>query len=106
MRGANEAMIKAYKMRLVCGSIGYEVVKELGQPLPSQRTLQRRIEHLKFFPVLFYEVLNVMKTKAKMMVEEERRCVILIDEMAITPKLDLNSSRYWPSFRKTYNTSF
>jgi hypothetical protein len=95
MRGtkwSNETMMKAYKIRLACGSTGYEVVKELGQPLPSQRTLQRRIEHLKFSPGLLQEVLNVMKVKVNTMVEEERRCVILIDEMAITPKLDFDPS--------------
>jgi hypothetical protein len=45
MRGtkwSNETMLKAYKIRLACGFTGYDVVKELGQPLPSQRTLQRR----------------------------------------------------------------
>jgi hypothetical protein len=45
MRGtkwSNETTLKAYKIQLACGSSGYDVVKELGQLLPSQRTLQRR----------------------------------------------------------------
>jgi hypothetical protein len=78
MRGtkwSNETTLKAYKIQLACGSTGYDVVKELGQLLPSQRTLNE-------------EVLNVMKTKVNMMVEEEIHCGILNDELAITPELD------------------
>jgi hypothetical protein len=67
--------LKAYKIRLACGSTGYDVVKELRQRLPSQRTLNE-------------EVLNVMKTKVNMMVEEEIHWGILNDELAITPELD------------------
>lgn len=95
MRGikwSDETIMKAYKLRLTCGTTGYDVITEIGQPLPSQRTLQRRIEHLKFSPGILDEVLIAMKTKVDMMATEERHCAILIVEMTITPKLDFDSS--------------
>lgn len=48
IRWSNETITKALKIRLSCGSKGYQVVAQLGQPLPSERTLQRHFQHLKF----------------------------------------------------------
>jgi hypothetical protein len=95
MRGikwSDATMMKAYKLRLACGTIGYDVLREIGQPLPTHRTLQRRIEHLKFCPGLLNEVLAAMEPKVVLMAAEEKHCAILIDEMAITAKLDFDPS--------------
>jgi hypothetical protein len=95
MRGikwSDATMMKAYKLRLACGTIGYDVLREIGQPLPTHRTLQRRIEHLKFYPGLLNEVLAAMEPKVVLMAAEEKHCAILIDEMAITAKLDFDPS--------------
>lgn len=43
-------MLKALKARLACGRGGYDFVKENLIPLPSERTLQRKIENVKFGP--------------------------------------------------------
>jgi hypothetical protein len=64
----------------------------MGQPLPSQRTLQRRIEHLKFAPGLLNEILIQLKIKVETMKDEEKHCAILLDEIAITPKYDYDPS--------------
>ncbi|KAH7958055.1 hypothetical protein HPB51_027960 [Rhipicephalus microplus] len=74
---SKEILTKALKIRLSCGSRGYDMVKELGQPLPSQRTLQRHIEHCKFRPGLLVNC----------MTEYERHACLMIDEMQITPSL-------------------
>jgi hypothetical protein len=42
MRGltwSTDTLIKVYKIRLTCGSTGYDVLREMGLPLSSQRTL-------------------------------------------------------------------
>lgn len=39
------------------------MVKELGQPLPSQRTLQRHIEHCKFRPGLLVDIMDSLAVK-------------------------------------------
>lgn len=46
MRGrswSDETIQKALKVRLACGTRGYDVVKELFTPLTSELTLQRRL---------------------------------------------------------------
>jgi hypothetical protein len=38
MRGvkwSDDTMMQAYKLRLTCRTIGYDVITETGQPLPS-----------------------------------------------------------------------
>ena len=70
----------------------YELIREVSQPLPSQHTLRRRIEHLKFYPGILEEVIMAMRSKINVMTNEERYCAILIDEMAINSKLDFDVS--------------
>ncbi|KAH6924091.1 hypothetical protein HPB50_011262 [Hyalomma asiaticum] len=60
---SKETLTKALKIRLSCGSRGYDMVKELGQPLPSQRTLQRHIEHCKFRPGLLVDIMDSLAVK-------------------------------------------
>jgi hypothetical protein len=50
MRGltwSTDTLIKAYKIRLICGSTGYDVLRKMGLP---------RIEHFKFAPGLLNEI--------------------------------------------------
>ncbi|KAH8008999.1 hypothetical protein HPB51_008678 [Rhipicephalus microplus] len=60
---SKETLTKALKIRLSCGSRGYDMVKEVGQPLPSQRTLQRHIEHCKFRPGLLVDIMDSLAVK-------------------------------------------
>ncbi|KAH7956199.1 hypothetical protein HPB52_007002 [Rhipicephalus sanguineus] len=81
---SKETLIKALKIRLSCGSRGYDMVKELGQPLPSQRTLQRHIEHCKFRPGLLVDIMDSLAVKVNCMTEHERHACLMMDEMQIT----------------------
>ncbi|XP_037501425.1 uncharacterized protein LOC119375318 [Rhipicephalus sanguineus] len=45
---STETIQKGLKLRLACGSRGYNAVRELAVPLPSERTLQRRVENYMF----------------------------------------------------------
>lgn len=47
---SDKTLEKALKIWLSCGSRGYNVVREVGQPLPSERTLQRHLQSRKFPP--------------------------------------------------------
>lgn len=51
MRGSSwsdATLQKALAAKVVCGSKGYEHIKENLVPLPTLRTLQQRMEHIKF----------------------------------------------------------
>lgn len=41
---SNETVKKSLQMRFACGSTGYDLMLEGGFPLPSSRTLRRRLE--------------------------------------------------------------
>ncbi|KAH8025455.1 hypothetical protein HPB51_008370 [Rhipicephalus microplus] len=84
---SKETLTKALKIRLSCGSRGYDMVKELGQPLPSQRTLQRHIEHCKFRPGLLVNIMDSLAVKVNCMTEYERHAYFMMNEMQITPSL-------------------
>ncbi|KAH8040900.1 hypothetical protein HPB51_013070 [Rhipicephalus microplus] len=68
MRGkqwSTETIQKGLKLRLACGSRGYNAVRELAVPLPSERTLQRRVANYKFSPGILHEVLKSLALKVK-----------------------------------------
>lgn len=52
-RWSDKTVQKALQVRLACGTRGYELLKDEVLPLPSERTLQRRIEDVKFEPGVY-----------------------------------------------------
>lgn len=95
MRGgvwSDETIQKGLKLRLACGTRGYDLVKQLCAPLPSERTLQRRLEDVKFLPGVLNEVLQPLALKVATMSTVERHACLMIDEMSITPGLDYDNS--------------
>ncbi|KAL1467150.1 hypothetical protein MTO96_026278 [Rhipicephalus appendiculatus] len=78
------------QIKLACGTTGYETLRKMGYPLPSGRTLARRIENLKFLPGILHEVIDVMKFKAETMEDVEKDCVLFLDEMEIVPGFELD----------------
>lgn len=69
MRGtpwSTSTIEKGLKIRLSCGSRGYNVVREIGTPLPSERTLQRHLEDLKFLPGILHKILPSLSVKVSM----------------------------------------
>lgn len=83
---------KAIQLRFACGPTGYELLLKQHQPLPSIRTLQRRMKTLSFKPGVLSQVFGFMKLKVKEMREEERICCLTIDEMSITPTVEYDAS--------------
>ncbi|XP_077519202.1 uncharacterized protein LOC144129138 [Amblyomma americanum] len=76
---------KGLKIRLSCGSWGYNVVREIGTPLPSERTLHRHLEDLKFLPGILHEILPSLSVKVNLMKDHEKHAVLILDEMQLTP---------------------
>ncbi|XP_075560594.1 uncharacterized protein LOC142592801 isoform X2 [Dermacentor variabilis] len=95
MRGtawSTETVVKALKLKLSCRSQGYNVARELGMPLPSERTLQRKLQGFKFAPGLLFEVIDLLKIKMAQLSLKERHAVLMLDEMQISKGLDFDSS--------------
>ncbi|XP_065280812.1 THAP domain-containing protein 1-like [Dermacentor albipictus] len=51
---------KALQLKFACGGTGYDLLIEQGYPLPSRRTLCRRLQHLSFKPGVLHEILSAM----------------------------------------------
>ncbi|XP_049511753.1 uncharacterized protein LOC125940110 [Dermacentor silvarum] len=62
---STETIQKGLKLRLACGSRSYNTIRELAVPIPSERTLQRRVQNYKFSPGILHEVLQSLALKVK-----------------------------------------
>lgn len=87
---------KALSLKFACGNNGYEELLKNKIPLPSIRTLTRRLQNLKFMPGILNEVFDLFQIKVNAMSEFEKYCMIALDEMAITASniLDPSSNEY------------
>ena len=56
---------KALKLRFSCGSSGYDSLLQSGMPLPSLRTLRRRLEGIRYQPGILATVLNYLRSKVR-----------------------------------------
>lgn len=60
---SDETIQNALKLYMACGKKGYEELCKQKYPLPAIRTLQSRIENLKFKPGLLEDVFELLKPK-------------------------------------------
>ena len=60
---SDETVKTALGLRFSCGTSGYENLLALNFPYPSVRTLQRRLQNLKFESGLLHEVFELLKFK-------------------------------------------
>ncbi|CAM4528894.1 unnamed protein product [Leuciscus chuanchicus] len=74
----------------LAGPTGYKTLQEFQIPLPAIRTLQRRMEYIRFEPGVLTEVFDFLKLKVDGLADLERECVLSLDEMVITPSVELH----------------
>lgn len=82
----------ALQIKHACGTTGYELLRSLSYPLPSNRTLIRRLQNIRFLPGVLHEVLDVLKRKSGTMHDIEKDCVLFMDEMEISQGFDHDRS--------------
>ena len=93
IRWSDETVKSALSLKFSCGTNGYRSLLEAGLPYPSVRTLQRRLEHIKFVPGILYEVLDLLNVKIKhFKTEQEKLCNLALDEMTITESTEFDMS--------------
>lgn len=90
---SNDTIQRALQLKFLCGVHGYEALIDQGIPLPSIRTLSRKLEELKFNPGICQDMLEFLKYKKSAFIDEKDvECGLVFDEMSITDKQSLNSS--------------
>ncbi|XP_077521077.1 uncharacterized protein LOC144132496 [Amblyomma americanum] len=78
------------QLKFSCGKSGYRTLRQLGYPLPAERTLSRRLHWLKFSPGILTDVVELLQAKAQGMEDVEKDCVLFIDEMEIARGFQLD----------------
>ncbi len=93
---SNETVEAALALRFSCGSRGYETLLSYKLPYPSIRTLQRRIQNLKFESGILTDILDFLKIKVSTFNEQEKECILLLDEIALkeTIEYDFSNNTY------------
>lgn len=96
LKWSNETVVNALRLKFSCGGSGYEELLRQKFPLPSVRTLQRRLQNLNFDSGILDEVLKFLDTKVQTFAPSERDCALVLDEMAITPTsvYDISLNKY------------
>ena len=86
-RWCNETLVNAFKLRFAGGTSGYNEILRQKLPFPSVRTLTRKLENLKFTAgTAISEVFHFLKIKVDHFTNEIfKDCIIILDEMSITP---------------------
>nr|XP_054757276.1 uncharacterized protein LOC129263389 [Lytechinus pictus] len=94
MRGvewSSSTVKKALQLRFACGASGYKVLLKQHHPLPSERTLRRRMEKVSFQPGVLGQVFDFLKLKVEGMHPDERLCCLTLDEMSLTSSVEYDA---------------
>ena len=80
----NKTIVSSLKKKFMMGATAYEKMRtEFKEPLPCKRTLERRVQNIKFRPGVLDEVITLMGYKAQVMSEKDKICGLIFDEMVI-----------------------
>lgn len=92
-RWSNKTITSSIKLKFACGNNGYQELIKQKIPLPSLRTLSRRLENLKFESGIIDEIFEFFKYKITSFTDEHMKdCGLVLDEMSITPSNMYDSS--------------
>ena len=83
---------KALQLGFACGASGYQLLLQQSYPLPSVRTLQRRLKTVSFRPGILDQVFIYLQLKVKQPCEEEQVCFLTLDETSISPCVEYDPS--------------
>lgn len=90
---SKETIKKAIRLKYACGDNGYSELLNQHIPLPSARTLRRRLENITFKEGICDEIFNLLKEKVACFLDErEKDCMICVDEMSLTPGEQIDPS--------------
>lgn len=94
---SKETIQRAIRLKLTCGSNGYQEILNQNIPLPSERTLRRNIETIDFKEGICNDILDILSSKIKTFTDDTNKdCILAIDEMSITSgtKFDQSTQSY------------
>lgn len=94
---SKDTLKRALRLKLSCGSSAYNEILRQGIPLPSERTLRRRLEGMDFQPGVSKNMFDLLSEQVSLFIDErERDCMLTLDEMSIAEgeQTDLSTMSY------------
>ena len=88
---SNETIKEAIQLKFSCGTAGYECLLEKKYPLPSTRTLRRRLSNIHFKSGILDDVLKLLEIKVSSMKGKEKHCTLLMDEMSLRSSVEYDT---------------
>ena len=79
---------ESIRISYVCGHTGYEMLRSLGYPFPCLTSLRTAMKNVKVAPGILNDSFALLGMKAEKMYEQEKDAMLLLDEMAIQPKIE------------------
>ena len=80
---SNKTIEKALRFQFTCGRTGYEELLH-HMPLPSLRTLRRRLQSVKFNSGILEEIFEFLKLKVACFKNDlDKHCMLVLDEMSV-----------------------
>lgn len=92
LKWSSETIKDALVFKMKWGATSYSDFINYLPIFPSVRTLQRSVEHIQFESGILDEVFDMLKQAVKGMSENERDCMIVVDEMTIKAGLVFDPS--------------
>ncbi|KMQ91988.1 vam6 vps39-like protein [Lasius niger] len=90
---SNDTIKKALRLKFSCGSSGYQELRKQKMYLPSERTLRRKLESIQFEEGICDDIFKLLEDKVALFQDvREKDCVLILDEMAIAPGQQFDSS--------------
>jgi len=89
---SKETIIKGLKLRFALGVHGYNYLRDTNYPIPAYSTLTKRLREFKLKFGLFHDVLELLKHKVHSMDNNDRFCVMSVDEMEVSKQLSYNKN--------------
>ena len=74
---SNQTVRHALQVKCAVGNKGYEFLRNASYPLPSSRTLSRRIESCKFAPGIQYDIIEWLGIKLQSASDESKICFVI-----------------------------
>ncbi|XP_011147550.1 THAP domain-containing protein 2-like [Harpegnathos saltator] len=83
---SNDTIKKALRLKFSCGSSGYQELLKGNMPLPSERTLRRKLENIQLKEGISDDIFKLLEDKTVLFQDvRDRDCSLVLDEMSIAP---------------------
>ena len=79
-------------MYFYCGTKGYNLLRDMGYPLPAIETIVQRLAKFQYLPGTLQENFQLLEHTAKSFVKEDMIATLIQDEMSIQPRIEYNAT--------------